>query len=175
MDDCPVLVPHEPADVFHDLESRSGGAGSRSSSVYETASEIGSNGSTGTCDSGTRKWRRRKRPNMTGWPRSIKKRSKPLPLVALDLHDDDDDDGPPVLSPIREEARNTSGASVESPSRRSGGAYVSKPFQFQRKTLRFCGKRILRPAAQRHAPQRLEYWPCFESASRRRIKKGRKA
>lgn len=162
-------------DVFHDLESNSGEAGSRSSSIYETASEIGSNGSTGTCDSRTRKWRRRKRPNMTGWPRSVKKKSRPLSLV---LEPDDEDSGlpPAVLSPIREESHNnSSGVSAESPSRRSVGSYVSKPFQFQRKTLRFCGKRILRPAAQRHAPQRLEYWPCFESVNRRRIKKGRKA
>lgn len=110
-------------DVFHDLDSRSTGGSGGGSSVYETASEVGSqDGSTGTCDSrgGGRngKWRRRKRPNMTGWPRSNKKRR---PLAHLSIDPEDENDGPPVLSPIREESlhNNVSGSSAnaDSPSR----------------------------------------------------------
>jgi hypothetical protein len=102
--------------------------------------------------------------------------------------DDDDDEGPPniMLSPIREESTLLVDGSSPNPSQpqpsprsSSSGAnhksFVSKPFQFQRKTLRFVGKRILRPAAQRQAPQRLEYWPCFpmesSSSGRRRKRK----
>lgn len=188
------------SEMFADLDSHSG---SRSSSVYETASEIGSTStSTGTCDSRRKVWRnaggnnhrRKRRCNMTGWPRSKKRR--PLQLSVINVEDDlnltgnlscdeDDDEGPPniMLSPIREESTLLVDGSSPNPSQQqtsprssSSGAtksFVSKPFQFQRKTLRFVGKRILRPAAQRHAPQRLEYWPCFptESSSGRRRKR----
>ena len=187
-------LDHVSPEVFHDLDSHSG---SRSSSVYETASEIGSTStSTGTCDSRRKAWRsggnnlrRKRRCNMTGWPRSKKRR--PLPLNIIDVDDDlnltgnlscndDEDEGPPniMLSPIREEATllvdgsspNLSQQQPQTSPRSSSSAannksFVSKPFQFQRKTLRFVGKRILRPAAQRHAPQRLEYWPCFPTES----------
>lgn len=180
-----VENPPEMTDVFHDLDSNSG---SRSSSVYETASEIGSTStSTGTCDSRRKAWRssnRRKRRNMTGWPRS-KRRRPPLTLNIIDVDDDlnltgdlscngeDEDDDPPVLSPIREESTLVVDGSESRPQPQPRSSYVSKPFQFQRKTLRFVGKRILRPAAQRHAPQRLEYWPCFttESNGKRRKRK----
>ena len=188
--------PFSDQDVFHDLDSQStgesGGGASGSSSVYETASEVGSSqeGSTGSGGGGrSSKWRRRKRPNMTGWPRSTKKR-RPLAHLSIDP-EDDDDDGPPVLSPIREEsvvgnASSNSAGHNASDSRSVMKiflrpdlfvlnkcfsfyfcrlSFVSKPFQFQRKTLRFVGKRILRPAAHRNAPQRLEYWPCFDSSS----------
>lgn len=154
----------ELPEVFHDIDSNSG---SRSSSVYETASEIGSS-STGMSESNQRKvWKnRRKRRNMTGWPRS--KKRKPVPM-SIELEDEmTSDGGPPSLSPIREEPVVTDDGSEEDPPpplQPSPGRYVSKPFQFQRKTLRFVGKRILRPAAQRHAPQRLEYWPCFTITS----------
>ena len=189
-DDLPIVYPTEPwmtngtdhalteaPEVFHELDSHSG---SRSSSVYETASEIGSTStSTGTCDSRRKAWRagnRRKRRNMTGWPRS--KRRRPLPLSIIDVDedlnltgdlscngDDEDDDGPPILSPIREESTLVDASDPRPQSQPRTSSYVSKPFQFQRKTLRFVGKRILRPAAQRHAPQRLEYWPCFSTES----------
>lgn len=194
-DDLPIVYPAdswttegrdhplESSEVFHDLDSHSG---SRSSSVYETASEIGSTStSTGTCDSRRKAWRsgnRRKRRNMTGWPRS--KRRRPVALSLIDVDEDlnltgdlscngeDDDDAMPVLSPIREESILADGSDSRPPPQ-PRSSYVSKPFQFQRKTLRFVGKRILRPAAQRHAPQRLEYWPCFptESTGRRRKRK----
>lgn len=193
-----------PPEVFHDLDSHSG---SRSSSVYETASEIGSTStSTGTCDSRRKAWRsggnnlrRKRRCNMTGWPRSKKRRPLPLNIIRMDddlnlsgnlscNDDDDDDEGPPniMLSPIREESTllvdgTSPNPSQPQPSPRSSSSganhksFVSKPFQFQRKTLRFVGKRILRPAAQRQAPQRLEYWPCFptesSSSGRRRKRK----
>ncbi len=114
---------------------------------------------------------------MTGWPRS--KRRRPLQLNIIDDDEDlnltgdlscngdedEEDDGPPVLSPIREESNMVVDGSDPRPQTQPRSSYVTKPFQFQRKTLRFVGKRILRPAAQRHAPQRLEYWPCFPTES----------
>lgn len=196
-DDLPIVYPAncwtanrqdrplESSEVLHDLDSPH--SGSRSSSVYETGSEIGSTStSTGTCDSRRKAWRsgnRRKRRNMTGWPRS--KRRRPAPLNLIDVDEDlnltgdlscngeeEDDDAMPVLSPIREESILADGSDPR-PQPQQRSSYVSKPFQFQRKTLRFVGKRILRPAAQRHAPQRLEYWPCFptESTGKRRKRK----
>ena len=198
----PVWTAEE--DVFHDVDS--------SSSVYETASEVGST-STGTCDSQRvssanssesrqrnghhrhhhrrgHHGHRRKRPNMTGWPRLKKPRRPALLTLEDDLlpiciaTDEDDEEGedededdfgpPPVLTPIREESSSlllSSSAVSNAPPSSCGGSssngYVmrNKPFQFQRKTLRFVGKRILRPAAQRSAPQRLQYWPCFPSSS----------
>ena len=172
--------PMDGPEIFHDLDSHSG---SRSSSVYETASEIGSTStSTGTCDSRRKAWRsnRRKRRNMTGWPRSKRRRPAALNLINVDedlnLTGDlscNADDAIPVLSPIREESVLTDVSDSQRPQSQPRASFVSKPFQFQRKTLRFVGKRILRPAAQRHAPQRLEYWPCFptESTGSRRKRK----
>lgn len=177
-----ILEQQEDNSIFHDLEESS-------SSVYETASEVGST-STGTCGSANsseirRRHRhtngshhRRKRPNMTGWPRSKKPRRPALLTLEDDLpiggngggttdEDDDDFGPPPVLTPIREESSIDVAIPRSSSCGSNSNGYVrNKPFQFQRKTLRFVGKRILRPAAQRSAPQRLQYWPCFPSNSK---------
>ena len=151
-------------EVFHDIEGRSD-MGS-SSSVYETASDMSSTSTTGTCDSRRKQWRRRKRPNMTGWPRSKKRKATPL---FLDLSESEtlscDDPITPHngLGTIHEES-NSKDSSILTPAETTSPRRLNgwkPPFHFQRKSLKFVGKRILRPAAQRHAPQRLEYWPCF--------------
>lgn len=168
-----------PAEVFHDVEGERSEVGS-SSSVYETASDMSSTSTTGTCDSRRRKqWRRRKRPNMTGWPRS-KKRKAAAPLF-MDLSESEtlSSSEDPVtphngLGTIHEESGSSKDSSpLTSPVETAGNSSPRRmanangwpgkptPFHFQRKSLKFVGKRILRPAAQRHAPQRLEYWPCF--------------
>ena len=188
------------------------------SSVYETASDLGSTSTTGTCNSrNNKKWRRRKR-NMTGWPRSKKRKTAALAASASALtcetYSDEGSEGAdslsdvPYLSPCRElisdgdhhqqqqqqqqqpltsllttideeaNCSKDSGPSLDTTSATSASCRElrsdykpAKPFQFQRKTLKFVGKRILRQAAQRHSPQRLEYWPRFAIDRKRRRRK----
>ena len=205
------------AEVLHQvlqsiaLDLQSDRCSSSTNSIYETASDLGSTSTTasGTCHS-RKKWRRRKR-NMTGWPRS--KKRKPTNNFASDVSEMSNDgttslsgSDAPYLSPCREilvdnpscsEAPNlstidevsssknspasmtaesqtsTGGGSPSSRTSRDNQPQLSKPFQFQRKTLKFVGKRILRQ--KRHAPQRLEYWPRFASANESRKRRRRKS
>ena len=178
--DTPIETPSS-VDVFHDVEAHSDPG---SSSVYETASDLGSTSTSGTCDSRKHKWRRRKRPNMTGWPRSKKRKLPPINFCHSEASESEAlSDDPITLSTIHEESSSkdsimtapVAGRSGCSPLRRSNDAYpLNKPFHFQRKSLKFVGKRILRPAAQRHAPQRLEYWPCFAAEPKRRRRRRRR-
>ena len=199
---------------------------STSASVCESASDLGSCTSTGaatrysTSAVAKQRWRKRKR-NLTGWPRS--KKRKPLSSLSqhvVDVTQDDDSlcDGDSFsisseLAPATADAGDAQqlsiivqGSSTTSPATHTvtphsqtnvsedslakkdstAGGWrttsnapaaaaalamdykLAKPFHFQRKTLKFVGKRILRPANQRQPPQRLEYWPKFTSLTRRR-------
>lgn len=182
----------DPPELFHDLGAEGRSEVTSSSSVYETASDLGSTSTTGTCDSRRKgNWhRRRKRPNLTGWPRSKKPRKVTTPLFLDDDDVGDEEESDPEeaqvilggLGTIHEESgssKDSSGSGILVPvavpvsplQRRINGFSLNKPFSFQRKSLKFVGKRILRPAAQRHAPQRLEYWPCFNAELKRRKRK----